>query len=130
VDCGTFVTRGGRTEQKRSWGWGSARYAGRVAILIDGSSASAAEIFAAVMQDHHRATIIGRQSAGAVLASWFYTLPDGGELQLSREDYVAPQGYRLEGRGVTPDIATTLTLADLREGRDPDLDAALRVLAP
>ena len=130
VDCGTFITRGGRVDVKRSWGWGSAHYRGRVAILLDGSTASAAEIFAAVMQDHHRATIIGRKSAGAVLASWFYALPDGGELQLSREDYIAPQGYRLEGRGVTPDIATTLTLADLRAGRDPDLAAALRVLAP
>lgn len=128
VDCGTFVTRGGRRSVKNSWQFGSAHYDGRVAILVDGSSASAAEIFSAVLQDHGRATIIGRKSAGAVLASWFYTLPDGGELQLSREDYLSPKGRRLEGNGVEPDIVVPFTLADVRAGHDPDLDAALRVL--
>jgi len=125
VDCGRFVTRGGMASTKRSFGLGSARYAGRVALLVDGATASAAEIFAAVLQAHHRAVVIGRPTAGAVLASWFHRLPDGGELQLSREDYIAPQGYRLEGRGVTPDIASAFSLADLRAGRDPDLAAAL-----
>jgi carboxyl-terminal processing protease len=128
VDCGTFISRSGRRGEKNSWQLGSARYTGRVAVLIDRVTASAAEIFSAVMQDHGRATIIGRKTAGAVLASWFYGLPDGGELQLSREDYLAPKGRRLEINGVEPDIVSSRTLEDLRAGRDPDLDAALRVL--
>ena len=128
VDCGTFVSRGGSRGEKNSWQIGSAHYAGRVAILIDGASASAAEIFSAVLQDHGRATLVGRKTAGAVLASWFYSLPDGGELQLSREDYFAPKGRRLEGNGLVPDVKVEPTLADLRAGRDPDLDAALRVM--
>lgn len=128
VDCGTFVSRRGRRSGKSSWPIGSARYAGRVAILIDAATASAAEIFAAVLRDHGRATLVGRPSAGAVLASWFYPLPDGGELQLSREDYFSPRGRRLEGRGLEPDVPVAPTLAELRAGRDPDLAAALRVL--
>ena len=88
----------------------------------------AAEIFAAVLQDHGRATVVGRQSAGAVLASWFYGLPGGGELQLSREDYVAPKGRRIEGVGVAPDIVVERTLEDMRLGRDRDLELALDVL--
>lgn len=128
VECGTFITRGGRRSVKNSWQFGSAHFDGRVVVLIDGSSASAAEIFSAVLQDHGRATIVGRKSAGAVLASWFYTLPDGGELQLSREDYLSPKGRRLEGNGVVPNVEVPFTLADVRAGRDPDLDAALRVL--
>ncbi len=128
VDCGTFITRGGRRSVKNSWQLGSAHYGGRVVVLVDGATASAAEIFSAALQDHGRATIIGRKSAGAVLASWFYTLPDGGELQLSREDYVRPKGERLEGNGVEPDITVPFTLDDLRAGRDPDLEAALRVV--
>lgn len=128
VDCGTFVTRGGIRDVKNSWQLGSAHYAGRVAVLVDGATASAAEIFSAVLQDRGRATIVGRKSAGAVLASWFYTLPDGGELQLSREDYLRPKGGRIEGNGVVPDIVVPRTLDDLRAGRDPDLEAALRVL--
>ena len=128
VDCGTFISRGGARRMKNSWQLGSAHYRGKVVVLVDGATGSAAEIFAAVLQDHGRATIIGRRTAGAVLASWFYTLPDGGQLQLSREDYLAPKGRRLEGAGIEPDIVVTRTLADLRAGRDRDLEAAVRVL--
>lgn len=128
VDCGTFITRSGARSSKNSWQLGSAHYRGRVVVLVDAGTGSAAEIFSAVLQDHGRATIIGRKTAGAVLASWFYRLPDGGELQLSREDYLAPKGRRIEGNGIVPDIVVARTLDDLRQGRDPDLDAALRVL--
>ncbi|MEX2044176.1 MAG: S41 family peptidase [Opitutus sp.] len=128
VNCGTFVTRGGSRRIKSSWQLGSARYPGPVVILIDSMSASAAEIFTAVLQDHGRATVVGRRTAGAVLASRFYRLPDDGELQLSRYDYATPKGRRIEGAGVEPDIPVSRTLGDIRAGRDPDLDMALRVL--
>jgi carboxyl-terminal processing protease len=128
VDCGTFISRGGARHVKNSWQIGSAEYRGKVVVLVDASTGSAAEIFAAVLQDHARATIIGRRTAGAVLASWFYRLPDGGELQLSREDYVAPKGRRIEAVGVQPDIIVPRRLADVRAGRDADLEVALRVL--
>lgn len=128
VDCGTFVSRSGSRSVKNSWQIGSANYRGKVAILVDGATGSAAEIFSAVLQDHGRATVIGRRTAGAVLASWFYRLPGGGELQLSREDYLAPKGRRIEGSGVEPDIVVTRTLADVRAGRDPDLEKAIEVL--
>jgi carboxyl-terminal processing protease len=128
VDCGTFVTRSGARTVKNSWQLGSAHYTGRVVILVDAATASAAEIFSAVLKDHGRATIVGRKTAGAVLASWFDRLPDGGELQLSREDYIAPNGRRLEGNGLEPDVVVPRTLADVRAGRDVDLDVALRIL--
>jgi carboxyl-terminal processing protease len=129
VDCGTFVTRGGYRGGKSSWQIGSARYGGRVVVLVDGATGSAAEIFAAVLQEHGRATIVGRKTAGAVLASWYHSLPDGGELQLSREDYVTPKGRRLENDGVEPEVKVARTVADVRAGRDVDLAAALAVLA-
>ncbi len=130
VDCGTFIKRSGARAVKTSWQLGSARYRGRVAVLVDGATGSAAEIFAAVLQEHGRATVIGRRTAGAVLASWYYALPDGGQLQLSREDYLTPRGRRLEGVGVEPDVTVTRTLADLRAGRDPDLAEAWRRVGP
>ena len=127
-DCGVFVSRGGVASVKSSWQWGSARFGGRVIVLVDRGTASAAEIFAAVLQDHGRATVVGRPTAGAVLASWFHELPDGGQLQLSREDYLAPKGRRLEGGGVEPDVRVPRTLADVRAGLDRDIEAALRAL--
>lgn len=128
VDCGTFISRSGARSVKNSWQIGSANYRGKVVVLVDAATGSAAEIFAAVLQDHGRATIVGRPTAGAVLASWFYRLPGGGELQLSREDYIAPKGRRIEGAGVEPDIVVPRTLEDLRMGRDRDLEVAMRVL--
>ncbi len=129
VDCGTFITRGGYRGGKSSWQIGSARYGGSVVVLVDGATGSAAEIFAAVLQEHGRATIVGRKTAGAVLASGYHGLPDGGELQLSRQDYVTPKGRRLENEGIEPDVKVVRTVADVRVGRDVDLEAALRVLA-
>lgn len=128
VDCGTFVSRSGRRSVKNSWQLGSAQYRGKVVVLVDDATGSAAEIFAAVLQDHGRATVVGRRTGGAVLASSFHGLPDGGRLQLSREDYFAPKGRRLEELGVEPDVVVPRTLADLRAGRDRDLEEAVRVL--
>ncbi len=128
VDCGTFISRGGARDVKNSWQLGSANYRGRVVVLVDGATGSAAEIFSAVLQDHRRAKLVGRKTAGAVLASWFHRLPDGGELQLSREDYVTPKGRRIEGNGLMPDVTVTRTLHDLRVGMDPDLETALKIL--
>lgn len=128
VNCGTFISRNGSRTVKQSVQWRSAQYRGRVAVLVDASSASSSEIFAAVLKDQRRAVIVGRKTAGAVLASWFHRLPDGGQLQLSREDYIAPNGRRIETNGVEPDVVVTRTLADLRAGRDPDLETALAVL--
>lgn len=128
VDCGTFISRSGARTVKNSWQLGSAKYAGKLVVLVDSSSGSAAEIFAAVLQDHGRATIVGRRTAGAVLASWFYRLPDGGELQLSREDYIAPKGRRIEGIGVEPDVVVPRSLSELRAGRDRDVEVALEIL--
>lgn len=128
VDCGTFISRSGARSVKNSWQLGSANYRGRVVVLVGGATGSAAEIFAAVLQDHGRAVIVGQRTAGAVLASWFYGLPDGGQLQLSREDYVAPKGRRIEGRGIEPDVAAAGTLAELRAGRDREVEVALRIL--
>lgn len=128
VDTGHTIRRSGRTS-----GWNSLRilpanYAGRVVVLLDRFSASSAEIFAHVLQHHGRATVIGRRSAGAVIVARFYHLPGGGRLAVPVEDYVGVDGRRLEGQGVTPDLPVELTLAELRAGRDPDLEAAQRLL--
>lgn len=130
VTTGQFIRRSGRTSVGRGLPLFSAHYRGRLVVLTGRSTASAAEIFAHVMQQHDRATLVGRRTAGAVIVSRTYPLPGGGKLQVPVQDYRGLDGLRLEGRGVTPDVAVAPSLDDLRAGRDPDLQAALATLEP
>ncbi len=100
-----------------------------VALLVDGSSRSAAELTPAALQESGRALVIGEHTAGAVLISQDSPLPDGGRLTLSRADYITAGGVRLEKRGVEPDIVVVRTAEERRAGLDPALDAAIAALA-
>jgi carboxyl-terminal processing protease len=105
----------------------AAHYDGPLAVLVSEASASAAEIFASVVQREHRGAIVGTATAGNVLVCVHWPLPGGGQLQLSVYDYVGPDGLRLEGRGIAPDV-----VVEPAPGVDPDpqLEAALRSLHP
>ncbi len=105
-------------------------FTGPVLVLTDEHSASAAEIFAAAVQETARGTVIGRRTAGAVLASIQKPLPDGGKVQISIRDYRTVRGVRLEGQGVTPDVPVKLTLEDVRRNVDVDLRHAMQQLVP
>ncbi|MFC5345970.1 S41 family peptidase [Brevundimonas staleyi] len=100
-----------------------------VALLVDGSSRSAAELTPAALQESGRALVVGEHTAGAVLISQDSPLPDGGRLTLSRADYITAGGVRLEKRGVEPDIVVVRTAEERRAGLDPALDAAIAALA-
>lgn len=128
IDVGTFVQRSGRERETGSLTWGSARFAAPVVVLVNEGSASSSEIFAHVLQHHERATIVGRKTAGAVIAAREYRLPDGGLLQVAISDYLNLDGRRLEGNGVIPDVVVDVSVEDLQRGRDTILDAALAVL--
>jgi carboxyl-terminal processing protease len=101
-------------------------FAGKLAILVDGLSASTSEMFAAAMQALGRARVFGERTAGQALPAMATRLPTGDVLMHVVADFVAPDGTRIEGRGVVPDELTPLTAADLGTGRDAPLEAALR----
>lgn len=124
VEYGTFITRAGREDSERSAWLGGAAYAGPLAVLIGEGSASSSEILADVLKHYGRAALVGRPTAGVVVASQYFRLWDGGELQLGTFDYRTLTGIRLEGGGVEPDVPVTRTLDIVRAGLDPDLEAA------
>lgn len=122
---------GGNREMvtRRTWFGFGPQYRGRVGVLVSRSSGSGAEIFAAALQRTRGAIVVGRNTAGAVLMALPVPLPDGGELSLSIEDFRLPDGRRLEGTGVAPDIAgPRYGIEDLRTGRDLELETALAEL--
>lgn len=104
-------------------------FAGPVAVLIDGASASTSEIFAGGMQDLKRARLFGTSSAAAALPSIVEVLPNGNGFQYAVANYISSGGKTLEANGVTPDEEVRLTPATLQAGKDAVLDAALSWVA-
>jgi carboxyl-terminal processing protease len=125
VAIGRWIWRGGDFVNGRGRQWAAARYSGPLAVLIDDSTYSAAEVLAHVLQHHGRARLYGRTTGGAVIAARSFGLPDGGRLDVPVIDYVGLDGKRLEKRGVKPDVEVPHSLEALRAGRDLDLEAAL-----
>jgi carboxyl-terminal processing protease len=78
-----------------------------VAVLVDGKSASAAEIVAAALQDRNRAVVIGTASFGKGSVQTVLRLPNDGEITLTWSRLVAPSGYMFHGLGIRPSICTS-----------------------
>lgn len=76
-------------------------------VLIDGKSASAAEIVAAALQDRDRAVVVGTSSYGKGSVQTVIRLPNDGEITLTWSRFVAPSGYYLHGMGVVPTVCTS-----------------------
>jgi carboxyl-terminal processing protease len=95
-----------------------------VAILINEGSGSASETFAKLMQDNKRATIIGSQSGGAGYYQNTEKISNGGILFYGSKEYISPNGHKIEGVGVTPDIVVPITLSDINQQRDAVLETA------
>ena len=102
---------------------GSQRCALPMVVLIDGESASASEILAAALQDHHRATVVGTRSFGKGIIQSIIDLPfQSGILQLTDSEYRRPNGAPIHRQrnavdsddwGVIPDKTVELTEAEL-----------------
>lgn len=100
-----------------------------VIVLTSERTASAAEIFVAAVRKAKRATIIGTQTCGCVLAiRTRHNLPDGGVLDVSELDYKTPAGERLEGNGIQPDQAVLVNRKDLYAKHDAAMAYALSEL--
>jgi carboxyl-terminal processing protease len=100
-------------------------FAGPLAILVDGASASTSEIFAGGLQDLGRARIFGSRTAGAALPSVIEMLPNGDGFQYPIANYVSEGGKALEGRGVIPDTIAEPSREALLRHQDTALDAAI-----
>jgi len=96
-----------------------------VAILVDGCSASTAEIFAGGLKDLGRARVFGTRSAAAALPSVIERLPNGDAFQYAVANYISAGGKALEGNGVEPDTEVKLSREALLAGHDSVVDAAV-----
>lgn len=106
-----------------------------MAVLINGYSASASEVFAGAMQDYKAGTIIGTTSYGKGIVQSIFSLNkdgDGSAIKLTTARYYTPNGRNIHGIGITPDITVEYNdeLVEERDGLyyDNQLLMAISVL--
>ena len=105
-----------------------------MAVLINGNSASASEVFVGAIQDYGMATIIGERSFGKGIVQSIYQLYDGSGLKFTTRQYYTPSGDSIHGVGITPDIEVSLPEdayddGTLDEDEDTQLQKAIEVLS-
>jgi carboxyl-terminal processing protease len=108
------ITAGRDPEATRIWRSDTGELAEDVPIvvMVDGRTASAAEILAAALADRGRGVVIGSSTLGKGLVQTIAPLPDGGELFVTWSRVLAPLGWPIQGLGVLPQVCTSL-------GQDP-----------
>lgn len=94
-------------------------------VLVDRGSASAAEIVAAALRDHHRALLVGQRTFGKALVQSIEPLAAGAAIKLTTARYLTPSGADISERGVRPDLRAP---DDPATPADESLVAALRAL--
>jgi hypothetical protein len=108
-------------------------YSGALVVLVDGDTASAAEVLAAGLQEQSRAKLVGTQTFGKGTIQNVMVMSGGGKLVLTTEQFFTPSGKIIHKNGVTPDIC--LTPDDdgncLKESRlriEEDIETAVKIL--
>lgn len=105
-----------------------------MAVLVDGGTASAAEIFAVALRDEGKAVLIGTQTYGKAVLQGTYSFPDGSALTISNAKVVPSKSEPYDGVGLKPDYVTALptgaTLDSVSRENDSQLQKAIEIMTP
>ena len=99
-----------------------------IIVLTNGYSASAGEILAGALQDNGRAKLVGEKTYGKGVIQRIMPLPLDTAVNVTIAKYLTPNGHDIHKNGIKPDYEVKLTYADLKAGKDPQLDKAIELL--
>ena len=100
----------------------------KMAILIDKGSASASEILAGALAEHGIATLVGGTSFGKGSVQELIKITPDSSLKVTIARWLTPNGLSISAGGLTPAVPVDITPADVKAGRDPQLQAAIELL--
>ncbi len=103
-------------------------YEGSVVVMVDYLSVSSAEEFSGGLKAIKRATIVGERTPGVVVTANFEKLPTGATFMYPKAWTITADETVLEGHGVIPDIEITLDRKELLQGKDSQIEAAVRFI--
>ena len=98
-------------------------------VLVDGASASASEILSGALKDYKKAKLLGTKTFGKGMVQKIMPLPNETGLNLTIAKYLTPGGADINKTGISPDIEVKLTLDDLKNKKDTQLETAKAILA-
>ncbi len=129
-EVGMFTSRQGNTALRIPTAAQTNLHGLPLVVLVDGGTASYAELIAAVLQDRAGATVIGVPTAGNTETIYSYELTGGARLWVAQEGFLLPDGRNLEGVGVAPDLQVSDDWTRFSETDDPAIRSALPLLIP
>lgn len=97
-------------------------------VLVDGGTASAAEILAGALQDRDRAKLIGSTTFGKGSVQVVYDLSDGSSVHVTSARWLTPDRNQIDQQGLTPDIIVEVTEESITNGQDLTLEEGIAFL--
>lgn len=97
-------------------------------ILVDGGSASAAEILAGALEQHGVATLVGGKTFGKGSVQELVPITNDTSLKITIARWITPNGTNLSEGGLDPNVKVDITKEDVDKGEDPQLDRAIEIL--
>ena len=133
LPAGDIIIINEKSGNKRNIVSDAAEFSAPMAVLTNGNTASAAELFTAALRDYKKAVTVGETTYGKGSMQEIVTLPNGGAVSVSVASYLPPCGVSYDGEGIKPDYAVTLpentNFYKMTDEEDTQLQKALELVA-
>ena len=100
----------------------------KLVVLVDGGSASAAEILAGAIKEHKVGTLVGTRTFGKGSVQELVSITDDTSLKVTIAKWLTPNGVSISEKGLDPDVEVKFTEKDLEKKIDPQMDKAVEIL--